>query len=133
MVIAVAHGSAPTVIEARETEVVGMESVAVVSASDAPWVLVVLPLVLVPILSAVMEASAPAHQSAVGNTMRWGVTKHALNLLTPLVWARFVAPNIFGRKEEGMSIAPEEALREVAAEVSTCSKCNLCKDRTRAV
>jgi uracil-DNA glycosylase len=32
-----------------------------------------------------------------------------------------------------MSVSPEEALREVAAEVSTCSKCNLCKGRTRAV
>src|SRR5256885_958499 len=119
MVTAVADGSAiPTVIAAKETEVVDMGSVVVGSASDAPWVLVVLPLVLVPILSAVMAASVPAHQSAVGNTMRWGVLHHALNLLTPLVWARFVAPNIFGRKEEGMSIAPEETLREVAAEVS---------------
>src|SRR5438270_8583407 len=41
--------------------------------------------------------------------------------------------HIFGRKEEVMGISPEEALREVAAEVSTCSKCNLCKERTRAV
>src|SRR3989440_6465263 len=32
-----------------------------------------------------------------------------------------------------MSMSSEETLREVAAEVSTCSKCNLCKDRTRAV
>lgn len=31
------------------------------------------------------------------------------------------------------AMSPEEMLREVAAEVSTCSKCNLCKGRTRAV
>lgn len=30
-------------------------------------------------------------------------------------------------------MSSEEILREVAAEVSTCSKCNLCKGRTRAV
>ena len=69
MVIAVADGSAiPTVIEAKETEGVDMGSVAVVSASDAPWVPVVLAPALVPIPRAVTEASAPAHQSAVGNT-----------------------------------------------------------------
>src|SRR3984893_11140065 len=30
-------------------------------------------------------------------------------------------------------MSSEEILREVAAEVSTCSKCNLCKGRTKAV
>ena len=30
-------------------------------------------------------------------------------------------------------MSSEEVLREVAAEVSTCSKCNLCKGRTKAV
>ncbi len=30
-------------------------------------------------------------------------------------------------------MSPEEMLREVAVEVSTCSKCNLCKGRTKAV
>ena len=30
-------------------------------------------------------------------------------------------------------MSSEEILREVAAEVSTCSKCNLCKSRTKAV
>lgn len=30
-------------------------------------------------------------------------------------------------------MSSEETLREVAAEVSTCSRCNLCKGRTRAV
>ncbi len=32
-----------------------------------------------------------------------------------------------------MSMSSEEILREVAAEVSTCSRCALCKGRTRAV
>jgi DNA polymerase len=32
-----------------------------------------------------------------------------------------------------MSISSEEILREVAVEVSTCAKCNLCKGRTKAV
>lgn len=32
-----------------------------------------------------------------------------------------------------MAISSEEILREVALEVSTCSKCNLCKGRTKAV
>ncbi len=32
-----------------------------------------------------------------------------------------------------MEMSPEERLREVAVEVSTCSKCNLCKGRTKAV
>src|ERR1700732_4363946 len=32
-----------------------------------------------------------------------------------------------------MSMTSEEILREVAAEVSTCTKCNLCKGRTKAV
>ncbi len=32
-----------------------------------------------------------------------------------------------------MVMSSEEALREVAVEVSTCSKCNLCKGRTKAV
>lgn len=32
-----------------------------------------------------------------------------------------------------MSMSPEEILREVAVEVSTCSKCDLCKNRTKAV
>ncbi len=32
-----------------------------------------------------------------------------------------------------MAMSPEEMLREVAVEVSTCSKCNLCKGRTKAV
>ena len=32
-----------------------------------------------------------------------------------------------------MSMSPEETLREVAVEVSTCSKCDLCKGRTKAV
>src|SRR5437762_5312083 len=30
-------------------------------------------------------------------------------------------------------MSSEEMLREVAVEVSTCSKCNLCKGRTKAV
>ena len=32
-----------------------------------------------------------------------------------------------------MVMSPEETLREVAVEVSTCSKCDLCKGRTKAV
>ena len=32
-----------------------------------------------------------------------------------------------------MSLSSEEILNEVALEVSTCSKCNLCKNRTKAV
>src|SRR5579859_2232115 len=32
-----------------------------------------------------------------------------------------------------MSLSVEEILNEVALEVSTCSKCNLCKNRTKAV
>lgn len=32
-----------------------------------------------------------------------------------------------------MAMSPEETLREVAVEVSTCSKCDLCKTRTKAV
>lgn len=32
-----------------------------------------------------------------------------------------------------MSLSSEEILQEVAVEVATCSKCNLCKGRTRAV
>jgi len=32
-----------------------------------------------------------------------------------------------------MAMSSEETLREVAVEVSTCSKCNLCKGRTKAV
>lgn len=32
-----------------------------------------------------------------------------------------------------MSLSAEEILNEVALEVSTCSKCNLCKNRTKAV
>ncbi len=32
-----------------------------------------------------------------------------------------------------MALPSEEILQEVAAEVSTCSKCNLCKGRTKAV
>ena len=58
----------PMGIEAKETEVAATESVAAVSASDALWVLVVPVPALVPILRVVMEASAPAHLSAVGNT-----------------------------------------------------------------
>jgi uracil-DNA glycosylase family 4 len=30
-------------------------------------------------------------------------------------------------------MSPEETLREIAAEVSTCTRCNLCKGRTKAV
>jgi hypothetical protein len=68
-VIVVADGSAvPMVIEAKGTEVVGMGSAAAVSASGAPWAPVVLAPVLAPILPAVTEASALAHQSVVGNT-----------------------------------------------------------------
>src|ERR1700692_1905326 len=32
-----------------------------------------------------------------------------------------------------MALSAEEILNEVALEVSTCSKCNLCKNRTKAV
>jgi uracil-DNA glycosylase len=39
--------------------------------------------------------------------------------------------SIFGRGNVAMS--SEEILREVAVEVSTCSKCNLCRGRTKAV
>src|SRR5436853_7482507 len=58
----------PMVIEAKEAEVVAMGSAVVVSASDAPWVPVVPVPALVPIPRAVTEVSAPALQSAVGNT-----------------------------------------------------------------
>ena len=66
----------PMVIEAKETEVEATGSAVAVSASDALWALVVPVPALVPILSVVMEASAPAHPSAVGNTTvgAWCIT-----------------------------------------------------------
>jgi hypothetical protein len=57
----------PTEIEAKETEVVVTGSVVAVSANDALWVPVVPVPARVPIPSVVMEVSALAHRSAVGN------------------------------------------------------------------
>jgi hypothetical protein len=70
VVTAVGGIAALTVTEARVAEIVaGTESAAVVSASGVQWVPVALVPDLVLIPTAVTEASARAHQSAVGNTM----------------------------------------------------------------
>jgi hypothetical protein len=74
VVTAVGGIAALTVTEARVAEIVaGTESAAAASGSGVQWVLVALVPDLVLIPTAVTEASARAHQSAVGNTMIVGV------------------------------------------------------------